>query len=277
MDKILALVSKRQNPQPSSPFLDLPGELRNNIYAQLFVNITNEVAIPLTKKRRTTSEKLKHKLTPRGKPTPKLSLLLTCKQIYHETFKYVHGSCHAEIYTPATFMAFENFRVMAKQFWTNASAKQINTSLAVSGAHMKYITQLDLKGTAAVSSLFVENNLAIENQIGLVRSQLQNRSLSTRRAASKTEAFIRAFKHLQNVEVISIDVLEGCIRRQCRKLFQKEVCSASIMETFPKLKTVQLETDEGPEIIWQRPDEYPKVPKDDWISPRKVSAYIDGI
>lgn len=75
-------------------FLDLPGELRNMVYDFAFEDIESKVTLDLT---RNEPSKLRKALSKKKRRSTHLSLLLTSRQIRHETFARVYSTIYATI------------------------------------------------------------------------------------------------------------------------------------------------------------------------------------
>ena len=232
-------------------FLDLPPEIRTLIYSGVFDGIEKEVCISLTKRRKATAESLRDKLRRSyGKHTA-LSLLLTCKQLHGEACRYVFGVIKGEIYSPAHIGGSENLKSMINQLLFGSITRQINKCLTVSGAHMKYITQLDIQGPDALAMLFQTEN------ISFIRSAMQSEWFHVRQFGKEAEAIAKARIHLQNLEIISV-YLDDRYSRGMQRMMKRPEFYGRLWDTFPKLREVKMFTSMGSMTKWERPLELPK-------------------
>ena len=168
MDKLNSLISKRHAAPKQSRLLALPPELRTLLYENVFANIENEVQLPLAKQT-SIRKRIKQKLTPRGKRSSCLCLLLTCKQIRSETLNYVHGVC------PAVLNSQDTHRWALTHVLTGRMPKQMARAVDIGGPSLKHVTHLKLRGTYAATFLLGADDGLLPGAAGLSSLKFEDR------------------------------------------------------------------------------------------------------
>lgn len=79
------LMRPRNTVQPS--FLELPAEIRNQIYDLVFADV-DQIVIPLVRRFEGIREKIKREAHGKRRHTVIMSLSQTCRQVRAETFQY---------------------------------------------------------------------------------------------------------------------------------------------------------------------------------------------
>lgn len=187
----LVLKSKRNT---HTPFLDLPGELRDLIYSFVFAFIENQVVLPITRPtficNKLRQKVIRRVLTPRGRRVPHLALLMTCRQIRAEAFHYVHGTVHAMLVIP-------NSAVWAlKRVRSDDLRQEIKKALRYIGGALAFVTHLNLLGAPALALLTRAQNADID----VIR---HSRDSFRRRGAQISDTFVEVCRSLPNVRCVT--------------------------------------------------------------------------
>lgn len=237
LSSLTSLVVRRKS-QPKHRFFNLPSEIRNVIYSLVFVNISEEVIIPITATKRSLSQKLRRLLTPHDKRVSRLALLMTCRKIHREAFGYVHGvvSARLELHT-------HRFWVITNLV-TGHLRRDIERALQDGGKALPFAKHLHLVGRLALLLL-----LRVQDNSTITRAR-DSTDLLERRAAELVLTLATLRHHLANVECITFrtrkfDVwlsgpllLDGPAWRIFRITGQGRLGETA----FPKLREVRIET-----------------------------------
>jgi len=179
------------HPNTNSSLLSLPGELRNHIYSFVFGEIEDEVQLSLTRPKRTFKDRVKRKLTPHGKRIPHLGLLMTCKQIRSEAFKYVHSIVPAELETK------NGLSWVLKQLLSDNLRQELKRTLRYIGDDLLFVTHLRMKGADTLRVLAHKQKFNVE-------TMRTSSNIIARRSAKLSDTLIEVGGHLPNVKVVTV-------------------------------------------------------------------------
>lgn len=127
-------------------FLDLPPELRNNIYALAFDYDGHKVAIPLTWRISPKSDQglANHQVV----RTPELRFLETCKEIYNEALGY-HYSTASIYWSDAPAHTNEGFCWKCIRYHNLIHVNQMQRSMSLYKDKLHHVTHLNISGADA--------------------------------------------------------------------------------------------------------------------------------
>ena len=242
----------------SFPFLDLPPEIRNHVYAAVFVDInqTTKLCIRRQSHRCDISKVFKQKLRLNDGPPSGLALLATCRQIRNEAFGFVHGTIDLEL-------RIRDSQVWAKQRLETGDLRcGIQRAIRDLGPNLlHHVRHLDLTGLNAICLL------ASTEQ----RAQAFLRDCFDRWHPNGFEllrATCKLTRRLPNVTHITLyrhpsDAIDGHDHYCWTSLFLKETENLiGIRRALPKLEYVQYKGDgvwisctRGPDGQWMRRNE----------------------
>ena len=185
-----------------SPFLNLPGELRNIIYSHVFSSIAENFTISIVRRKESLRKKSSRALNLNRRRTSPLSLLMTCKQIHTEAYSYVHGT------VPASLVLGKSFKDDMKQIFFGSDAGNIARGIHMLGNALKCVTHIHLGGMEARMLLPPPN----EAELRILRAggeRMKRRKQPVAKLARQNhvkvrEAFHRTALHLPNLRIATI-------------------------------------------------------------------------
>ena len=212
--------------------------MRNLIYSFVFEEVEEKVMFPLIRK----ADPYGEEVTP-SECRSQLVLLMTCKQIYNETVKYVHGVVHGSIYYDRRPCLGEPVCSFCGECHRQTTVDQVAQTLTNYRHLMEYITHLDLRGDGAEAVVW---EMFGGNDERLDAGDLCEMNLA------RTRHLTRVLKwHLPNVDSLTVFVGKEdwtAFRKRAAGLEYHRV----LLGAFPKLKMICMVTDQGTQVIAER-------------------------
>lgn len=237
MGAFLSVIQERLGKKPFR-FLDLPPELRNEVYSHLADDIERNVV------RRISWDLSRRRIVRRDKSKALFALLLTNKQIKQEAFKILYSAIHGEVrWDHALTFLTRNRRTVA--------IKQMNHVLRRFTPKLNMITHLDLHGSNS-DVLFQD----MKGDLGHANMILENGHLPTVRKlllAQQTLLRLRdALPNLETVTVLPENRIEAAV---VRERLSKDDFTSMVVSMFPKLKAIKMNTSQGVETVWPKSED----------------------